>query len=56
MVKVQLTHPQALGTARGWQLAGGASPAWQSLTLAVTNNSLTVTLPALSVTTIELKP
>lgn len=55
-VHVQVTHPMALGTVRGWQLSGGVSPSWQTLPLTVSGNALDVTLPALSVTTIELKP
>jgi Glycoside hydrolase family 44 len=56
-VKLQVAHPRALTLARGWQLGAGAAPAWQSLTLpAVSANTITVTLPPLTVTTIELTP
>ena len=56
-VKVQVSHPTALGTVRAWQLAPGASPVWQALSPpAPSGNALTLTLPALSVTTLELTP
>ena len=48
---------QALATAKTWQLTPGTSPAWQAiLAPAVSGSSLTITVPALSVTTIELTP
>jgi hypothetical protein len=53
---VQLTHPQTLRTVRAWQLAGGSAPTWTALSLTVSGNALSVTLPPLSVTTIELTP
>jgi len=56
-VKVVVSHPHPLGTARAWQLVGGASPAWQAISVAgLSGNAFTVTLPALSVTTVELTP
>ena len=55
-VLVQLTHPQTLQTVRAWQLAGGSTPVWNTLSLSVGGNALTVVLPPLSVTIIELKP
>lgn len=56
-VRVVVSHPRTLGTARAWQLAGGASPSWKALSVgAPAGNTLTVTLPALSVTTVELTP
>ena len=56
-VTVQWKHAQALSTARAWQLAPGASPVWQTLPAPrVSSSSVTLTLPALSVTTIELTP
>jgi len=56
-VKLQITHPTALGTARAWQLTPGGQPSWQTLPpLALSGNALTLTLPALSVTTVELAP
>ena len=56
-VTVQWKHSTALATARAWQLASGASPVWQAVTAPrVSGSSLTITLPALSVTTIELTP
>jgi len=55
-VKVALSHSRALGTVRAWQLAG-ATPTWQPLSLAApAGGAVTLTLPALSVTTIELSP
>ncbi len=53
---VQLTDPQTLRTVRAWQLTGGNAPIWTTLNLSVTGNALIVTLPPLSVTTIELTP
>ncbi|HEY4869044.1 MAG TPA: glycoside hydrolase family 44 protein, partial [Candidatus Dormibacteraeota bacterium] len=54
---LQVTHPTALGTARAWQLAPGAQASWQALSPPVpSGNALTLTLPALSVTTVELTP
>jgi hypothetical protein len=58
-VTVQLTHSQLLGTARAWQLTSGASPTapWPAIAVATpSGNSLTVTLPPQSITTIELTP
>jgi len=56
-VTVQWKHSQALATARAWQLTSGSSPAWQAVTAPrVSGSSLSITLPALSVTTIELTP
>jgi hypothetical protein len=50
------TNPQPLQTVRAWQLADGSTPTWQTLSLTVVDNTLTVMLPPLSVTTIELTP
>jgi hypothetical protein len=56
-VQVNWTHATALRTARAWRLANGSSPSWQTVTVpAPGTNSITLTLPALSVTTIELTP
>lgn len=58
-VQIQLTHSQLLRTARAWQLTAAASPTspWPSIAVtAPSGNSLTVTLPAESVTTLELTP
>jgi hypothetical protein len=56
-VKLQVTHPKALTHARAWQLVGGTSPAWTALAApSVSGNAVSLTLPALSVTTIELTP
>jgi chitodextrinase len=56
-VTIQWKHSQALATARAWQLAPGTSAVWQALTAPkVSSSSVTITLPALSVTTIELTP
>ena len=56
-VRLQVTHSSALGTARAWQLAPAAAPSWQALPAPVlSGNVLTLTLPALSVTTVELSP
>ncbi len=56
-VTVQWNHSQALATVSAWQLSSGASPAWQAIPApAVSGSSLTITVPALSVTTIELTP
>jgi hypothetical protein len=56
-VRLEVTHPAALGTVRAWQLAPGAQASWQALSPPVpSGNALTLTLPALSVTTVELTP
>jgi mannan endo-1,4-beta-mannosidase len=56
-VTVEWKHSQALSTARAWQLTSGSSPTWQALPApTVSGGSLTITLPALSVTTVELTP
>lgn len=58
-VSIQLTHSQTLATVRAWQLTAGASPTspWPSIAVsAPTNNSVTLTLPRESITTIELTP
>ena len=56
-VRVVVTHPKTLGTARAWQLAAGTTPSWQPLAVgAPSGNAVTLTLPALSVTTVELTP
>ena len=58
-VQIQLTHSQTLGTARAWQLTAAASPTapWPVISVgAPSANSLTLTLPPESVTTIELTP
>jgi Glycoside hydrolase family 44 len=56
-VKLQIAHPTALGTVRAWQLAPGAQASWQALSpSAPSGNALTLILPALSVTTVELTP
>ena len=47
---------QVIGTARAWQLTS-ASSSWQSIAVpAPSGNALTLTVPALSVTTVELTP
>jgi hypothetical protein len=56
-VQLNWTHSATLRTARAWQLTNGGSPTWQTLSVpAPTSNSITLTLPALSVTTVELTP
>jgi hypothetical protein len=56
-VKLQIAHAATLGTVRAWQLAPGAQASWKALTPpAPSGNALTLTLPALSVTTVELTP
>jgi hypothetical protein len=55
-VAIQVSHPKALTKVRAWQLTG-ASSSWQTVSLAApSGNALAVTLPALSVTTVELTP
>ncbi len=54
--QVGWTHAQALRTVRAWRLSSG-SPSWQTVSVpAPTSDTLTLTLPALSVTTLELTP
>jgi hypothetical protein len=58
-VNIQLTHSQVLGTVRAWQLTASSSPTspWPSISVtAPRGNSLSVALPAESITTIELTP
>ena len=54
---VKVTLPSSLGTARAWQLSGSATPAWATLAApSVAGGTLTMTLPTMSVTTVELTP
>ena len=54
---VKITVPAALGTARAWQLAGSTTPSWAALPApSVAGGTLTMTLPSMSVTTVELTP
>ena len=55
-VLVQVTDPVGFQMARAWQLTGGSTPIWTTPNLSGNANALTVTLPPLSVTTIELTP
>lgn len=55
-VRVAVQHATALGKVRGWQLGPGAAPAWVALSPALAGGQVTLTLPALSVTTLELTP
>lgn len=61
-VAVTVTHPVALGRARLWQLTaaspvqGGAARPQRLADQTLTGGTLALTLPALSVTTVELTP
>ncbi len=56
-VTIQWSHAETLQTARAWQLADGSAPVWQSISAPeISGSELTITLPALTVTTIELNP
>ena len=61
-VSVQVTHGKALTRARTWQLTssspvqGGAARPQRLPDASVSGNAITLTLPALSVTTVELTP
>ncbi|MFO0581805.1 MAG: glycoside hydrolase family 44 protein [Anaeromyxobacter sp.] len=56
VVRVALTHARPLAHARAWRLEGGASPAWTAQAAAVVQGTVTLTLPYLSVTVLELTP
>ena len=56
-VQVNWTHRQPLRTVRAWQLTDGATPTWRAVAVPTpAGDTLTLTLPALSVTTLELTP
>jgi hypothetical protein len=55
-VRLALTHTKPLTHARAWRLADGASPAWTAVTATPDAGGLTLTLPHLSVTVVELTP
>ena len=55
-VRVALANATALGTARAWQLTAASRTPARLADQAVTGNSVTFTLPAMSVTTVELTP
>lgn len=56
-VTIQWSHAKTLRTARAWQLADGTTPVWRAISApAISGSEMTVTLPALTVTTIELTP
>jgi hypothetical protein len=55
-VRVALTHPKALAHARAWRLEGGAAPAWSAVTAEVVQGTVTLALPYLSVTVLEVTP
>jgi hypothetical protein len=55
-VNLQLTHPATLSKARAWQLTGTSTSPAPLAAPAVSGNKVTLTLPAMSVTTLELTP
>lgn len=54
-VTIQWDHSQALNNGRAWRLADGSAPVWETVSVPqISENKLTMTLPAQTVTTIEL--
>ena len=55
-MRIALTNATPLGTARAWQLTSASTTPARLADQVVSGNSVTFTLPAMSVTTVELTP